>query len=869
MPAAKMLVVTSDYDVLQRIRTVLEAESITVFPGYSHLDALTLLNNNEFDAALIDAQVADSRTGEPTFAIIARMANGFPRIIYHPKTVKLNHRIADIGEVLLNQLDEESIRGALHYALSHHYSGAATGGISGIEGLAQIPRFKPGIVNSVWSAEEVQTFLTLSRSLTEVLDLSDVLNRVVEAARDLTNAEEGMILLPDGETDQLYLRAKVGIEQDVARNFRVKTQDTLAGYVFKNGSPALIGASGPQKVKTEYFVNSLLYVPILLKNKPIGVLGVNNKQRHDTFDERHQELLLNLAAYAAIAIENARIHGQSIKRARELKALVDASEQMNQSLQLEHTLQTTCDQCVRVLNVNDALIYQWNRENGSLQLLGRNRRQLWRSGQEPLVPFGQQSKILQALKSRQPIWIDRNDQSDDVKMLESFGAQTLLTIPITGERQVLGALLVYYTIPPVNAPTPEILGRVRQLTLDSVLELAKGRDRNTGPVFKNLDDINALLEAQWSEVALLAGETQLALQAAVGADVWLDATISALNLENAPDLRYLLETLSPLNTHKADISNGAGARAILEQTQNNMLLALPLAQRGTGWGMVVFGDSSHDHVFSSRELDLARAVVGQAGTALENAGLYSELQASLQELQATQARLIQAARLSAMGELAAAVAHQINNPLTTILSDSELLLEHSQPHTPQYESVSAIVRASKRAKAVVRRLLAAVRTVEPSGFDTVNVIATIEETLALVRPYIEREKMRLHQRLPDGKLPPIRAIPGELDDVWLNLLLNAHDALTGRPNPELGIQVEYLPARGVIEVQVWDNGPGIPPEISEEIFKPFFTTKPPGEGTGLGLHIARQIIDRVGGAISVESMPDVGTRFFVSLPVLR
>jgi transcriptional regulator with GAF, ATPase, and Fis domain len=89
--------------------------------------------------------------------------------------------------------------------------------------------------------DEIQTLMALSQSLTEVLELTEVLNRVVEAARRLTNADEGMILLPDDEVGQLYLRAKVGIDVEAARNFRIKTQDTLAGQVFSSGQPILIG----------------------------------------------------------------------------------------------------------------------------------------------------------------------------------------------------------------------------------------------------------------------------------------------------------------------------------------------------------------------------------------------------------------------------------------------------------------------------------------------------------------------------------------------------------------------------------------------------------------------------------------------------
>ena len=113
------------------------------------------------------------------------------------------------------------------------------------------------------------------------------------------------------------------------------------------------------------------------------------------------------------------------------------------------------------------------------------------------------------------------------------------------------------------------------------------------------------------------------------------------------------------------------------------------------------------------------------------------------------------------------------------------------------------------------------------------------------------------------------AVKGQLDDVWLNLLLNAHDALAGYTNAVIGIEVDYNADGGRVEIIVWDNGPGIPDEIKTEIFDPFFTTKPVGEGTGLGLHICRQVVERIGGKIWVESEYGTGTRFMIHLPVIQ
>jgi signal transduction histidine kinase len=139
----------------------------------------------------------------------------------------------------------------------------------------------------------------------------------------------------------------------------------------------------------------------------------------------------------------------------------------------------------------------------------------------------------------------------------------------------------------------------------------------------------------------------------------------------------------------------------------------------------------------------------------------------------------------------------------------------------------------------------------------------------LVKAHIERDHIQIVAELPDESLPPVWAVQGQLDDIWLNLLLNAHDALIGCEDAHLGISASYKPNADHLEVQVWDNGPGIPEKIVENVFRPFFTTKPPGEGTGLGLHICRQTAERAGGSISVKSTPGEGARFLVLLPVKR
>ncbi|MFN8377356.1 MAG: GAF domain-containing protein [Anaerolineae bacterium] len=852
MPEPRVLVITSDYGLLEAATTAL-ARTAGVHAAYSHLDALYALRKGSFDALVVDAALQDRASGEATYSLLSRLDKCPPLVVQLPEEGW--GPPASDGCQLVTRGDTAALRRALKRALRLRPD---TGELST---TAPLPA-----TNAVWRSDELETFFTLSRSLTEVLDLSEVLNRVVEAARSLTRAEQGMILLPDGETDQLYLRARVGIDTDTARNFRVRTQDTLAGLAFQRGEPVMIGARGPQKVKTEYFVNALLYVPILLKGRPIGVLGVSNRTTNDTFEPRDQELLGHLAAYAAIAIENARVHGLSVKRARELKALVDASEEINATLMLDRTLLTVCSQMMRLLGAKHAEICEVDPTARQLHTLARHRQVLFPRDREPRIPIRAIPGLAKACQTRTVLRLERPGAEAEVAAhLRRVAASSLFIVPLASNAQTVGALLCY-SVQPAPPIAEQTVARVRQLGMEMFFAAAQDGERAQRRLLSLADEVVQQVGGNWVQFGLLDGESfRLMLDA--GSAAWLHGESPVLDLGSGPEAIAYFQRPGPVMLTR---ESAPGVPPWFESTAMRTLLGFPLALRGMGIGFVLLGDFDALSPYEEREIDLGRALAGQAGTAIENARLLHDLENSLRELKGTQDRLIQAERLSAMGELAATVAHQINNPLTTIIVDTELLLEGNQASEPVRESLESIMRAGKRAKGVVRRLLATARTAPtPDAMEPVQVVTTIEETLSLVRPHFAREHIEVVAGFPDGELPPVMAAPGELDDVWLNLLLNAHDAVVGRENARIIIEVSFVPGDSVITVYVRDNGSGIPAELIEAIFKPFFTTKPMGHGTGLGLHFCRQVIDRVGGLITVESHAETGTLFTVKLPVAK
>ena len=226
-------------------------------------------------------------------------------------------------------------------------------------------------------------------------------------------------------------------------------------------------------------------------------------------------------------------------------------------------------------------------------------------------------------------------------------------------------------------------------------------------------------------------------------------------------------------------------------------------------------------------------------------------------------QIVQTEKLTSLGLLAAGVAHEVNTPLAVISNYIQMLAKQLPSGDPRQQLIEKIVKQTFRASEIVNNLLNFSRT-GAAEFTEVNLNAVIEEMLSLVAHPFRTAQVQVTRNL-QGELPAVLGSSNQLQQVFLNLFMNARDAM-----PSGGmLEVRSKAFNGSVEVEITDTGAGIPRENLNRIFDPFFTTKSSGRGTGLGLSVSYGIIKEHAGKVEVRSTPGKGTSFRLEFPVAR
>ena len=552
------------------------------------------------------------------------------------------------------------------------------------------------------------------------------------------------------------------------------------------------------------------------------------------------------------ALENKRL-GQTIKRRTLQLAFVnEISNAISASLDLRQVLQTAAA-AVRALIDFDlavAMLRCASEDAATIHPLTPNAEAIWET--PCTVPLGE-SAVARVLDGGQPQLVadlDRERLPADLAKLRGGGFHSLILLPLVSKGRTIGAFALASRRP--GAFTASHLEVLQHVTGHLAIAV------DNAQIYEQLKTLSSQLEETVQERSREVFEVKQYLENLV---------------ETAGDAILTVDRAQRIE------SWNNGARAILGYPKEEM--------RGRDICTLASGESAKDQLVSL----IQRAIEGEIASNVETSWLRKDrkevtvspitdstgravgvltIARDVTERKKLQEELFHSEKLASIGQLAAGVAHQINNPLGAISGRAQMLLRLSGPLDREFlqEQLGKIRADCSRITETVNDLLGFARKTETvKQYTDVNTI--LDETLEMVKHETIARKVRVERRYSEN-LPPIVASSNHLRQLFANLMTNALDAMRG--GGTLSVQSLFRPPgkdrpEQVVEVVLADTGVGIAEEDLPRIFEPFFTTKPAGEGTGLGLAVAKRIADFHNGRIDVESRVGSGTTFTIQFPV--
>jgi len=742
--------------------------------------------------------------------------------------------------------------------------------------------------------ERLEAIYQLGRELTLIRDEATIVRRVLEIASSALQFEVAACGLVDEEAGELQYQYLAGAGLEARRLHLPLDGDRGIGVAVVQSGRAINlpdTTQDPRYVPGDWPARSELCVPIKVGDQVIGVLNVESSRPYH-FTSSDEQVLQTLADQTAIALENAWLYQAEHARRQELEAVRQASLSLTASLELNHVLNAIARAAFDLVSASNTDIFLYSEGKltfGADMRAGGPQDRPYappRPGGLTYTVARRGEAIVVSDMRNHPLFADAPSdwRGSIVGLPLKFGEQVVGVMNVarsepggfsSAELRALRLLADQAAIAIENARLhAETEQRAKHLAVLHELDRAITASLRITEVYHAFaQHARRLLPYHRMSIALLEGETMRVTYVA-GDDETEPAVGTALPYRGSA-IGWVTRHKQPLLRHDiaADLRFAEDEQLVTSGIRASIII--PLQVKGEVIGTWNIG-SRQVGAYAPGDLSIARTMADQLAIAIENARLHEDLQTRIKALQEAQARLVQSEKLAAIGELVAGVAHELNNPLTSIIGFAQLL-QHTDIAPEARRDLDKIVAQAQRAAGIVRGLLDFARQ-RPPERRPVQINDVLDATLDLLAYELHTHNVKWSTHFaPD--LPLTMADPYQLQQVFVNLIHNARQVMSAAHNGgHLTLTTEVrqtstpldrqTEGKQVIRVTVQDDGPGIPSKDLPRIFDPFFTTKPPGEGTGLGLSVCHGIVSEHGGHIWAESEPGQGATFIVELPII-
>ena len=742
----------------------------------------------------------------------------------------------------------------------------------------------------------LRDLVAVSRSISASLDAGDVMQRIAAAAAAMRPGAIAAVNTFDETRERLRAAAVSSPEYEELPLERAATTG-LPGLVVEQHQPVLVPqpVSHPRTLARAWWERrpraAYYGVPIDVGDTFVGVLDYIIPDGLP--DSEEQEAMRLLAAQAGVAIRNAHLYQAERVQAERVRALAAVNQRISSSLELDELLRTISESAAQLTGVKFGSFWLADEPMRTLTFVGGSNAEM--ADDFPLRALSyDEGGCGWVARNRKTLVVD--DVHNDARVASPqwgarWGLRSFIAYPVIVGDQLVAVLSLSHSEPIRFTPdTVEVIemfiGQASVAIQNARLYREAQRRRDVAEVLARLGrELAGTLEVE--RIAALVAHGLVELVNVHGAAVFRfepeDGSLHEIAafgpaaaiikgavmrpgegaVGRAVAERKLVVSPDVLREPRIELPSELRARLAAEDLR--AIVAIPLLTHERIIGALGLSDRT-GREFTPDEIHTLQAFADQAALAFENARLYATAQDSLTRLRETQAQLVQAAKMSALGQLVSGVAHELNNPLSVIIGYGQLLLGREVPAAMR-RPVELMVAQGDRMAKIVRNLLFFARQ-RPPERAAVKLNAVIEQTLAL----------RTHQLALSGiavdtafepELPDITGDAQQLEQVFLNLLLNAEQAIREvKSQGHILVRTRMSPDGRTIHADVIDDGPGIPPEALPRVFEPFFTTKTVGSGTGLGLSVSYGILEEHGGKLSVQSRPGE-TIFTIELPVTR